>query len=704
MLALVYLAFIVILGASICRRFYHFASFLHYIAASFLVGVVFSTWATYLFALLFSWSNRPLIWANILFFVLGGLTIYKLSPRSVFDFRLANSRPPGSGKWDLLFIGVFFLAACYLMFGTLWLRDGNVRMAFVVWNDFSPNLSLMQSFAMGHNFPAEYPHFIGEPIRYHFLFWFQAGNLEFLGLNMAWALNLLSVLSLFAMLILIMTLAELLFDSRAVGRIAAALFFFPSTLSYVPFLRSQPSLGQALKAIASLKHWLVSGYPYKAEDWGTWSLSIFYVQRHFLVGIGILLLALIFLVDFFQQQQRRRCSPGSGQGAMAKASEPETLPVEARDAVEEVSDSSVEAGMGSPEKASRQIASFVFTGLLLGLLPLWNSPAFAAAFAVATGMLFLFPYRIYMVCLLTTAAAVSLPQLAFLFLRSQGFIHGRSIIHWGLVVENPTLSRVLAYFCFTFGTKFLLALVALIFLASLQRRLFAGLLILPILAFGTQLTTDIINNHKFLYIWILILNLFVAFIIWRVGKTGWLGKAVATVLVLVVTFGGIIEWFRIHNDTVVQVPFNRNPLSAWLQANTNPKDVFLTDRFLLHPILLNARRIFYGWPYFAWSMGYPTHARDVLYEQMLTEKNPAKLVHILNQNDIRYVAFDNGLRSSYLRARLNEPVCKRYFETVFEDKGNLFGALTIYRVPDRLREDAGSNDIKDRNQLPEATR
>ena len=698
MLALVYLAVVLILGACICKRFYRFASFLHYIAASFLVGIVFSTWATYLFALLFCWSNRPLIWANILFFVLGCLTIYKLRPRSVFDFRLENGRPPGSGKWDLVFIGVFFLAACYLMFGTLWLSDGNVRMAFVVWNDFSPNLSLMQSFALGHNFPTEYPHFIGEPIRYHFLFWFQAGNLEFLGLNMAWALNLLSVLSLLAMLFLIMTLGELLFHSRAVGRIAAALFFFPSTLSYVPFLRSQPSLGEAIKAIASLNHWLVSGYPYKAEDWGTWSISIFYVQRHFLVGIGILLLALIFLVDFFQHQQRRTSSPASERGGMAKASEPETLSVEAQNAAEQLSNSSLEARMGSREKASRQIASFVFTGLLLGLLPLWNSPAFAAAFAIATGMLFLFPYRIYMVCLLAAAAAVSLPQLAFLFLRGQGFINGRSIIHWGLVVENPTLSRVLAYFCFTFGTKLLLAFLAVLLLSPEHRRLFVALLVLPILAFGTQLSTDIINNHKFLYIWVLILNLFVAFVIWRVDKTGWLGEAAATALVLVVTLGGIIEWFRIHNDTIVDVPFNRNPLSAWLQANTNPKDVFLTDRFILHPILLNARRIFYGWPYFAWSMGYPTHVRDVLYEQMFTEKNPTKLVHILNQNGIRYVVIDNGLRSSYLKGRLNEPVCKRYFETVFEDKGNLFGALIIYRVADRVREDAGSNGIKDRNQ------
>src|SRR5262252_7926324 len=190
MLALVYLAVVFMLGACVCRRFYSFNSVLHYLAASFLVGLVLSTWATYLLALLFAWSAKPLIGANAVFFVIAGLVIYKLRLRSVFHPNFLPSRSPGSVVWDAFFIGLFSLAACYLMFGTLWLADGNVRMAFVVWNDFGPNLSLMQSFAMGHNFPTEYPHFIGEPIRYHFLFWFQAGNLEFLGLNMAWALNL----------------------------------------------------------------------------------------------------------------------------------------------------------------------------------------------------------------------------------------------------------------------------------------------------------------------------------------------------------------------------------------------------------------------------------------------------------------------------------------------------------------------------------
>jgi hypothetical protein len=291
---------------------------------------------------------------------------------------------------------------------------------------------------------------------------------------------------------------------------------------------------------------------------------------------------------------------------------------------------------------------------------------------------------------LITAGTVALPQVAFLFLRKQGFTHGNSIIHWGLVVENPTLLRVLYYFCFTFGEKLLLGLAAVIFCLAIPRRLFVALLVLPVFAFSTQLSSDIINNHKFLYIWVLLLNVFVAYTIWRVAKVHWVGKPAAIALLVVVTLGGAIEWFRIHNDTIVDVPFRQNRLSDWLQANTSSKDVFLTDRVVIHLILLNGRRIFYGWPYFGWSMGYDTHARDVLYEKMFTQRNPAELARLLNENAIRYVAVDNGLRSGFLRGRLNEAVYKRYFETVFEDRENRFGALMIYRVPDRLRQDAGS--------------
>jgi hypothetical protein len=681
MLALIYIAVATVLGFCVCWRFYRFTSLAFQLGASFLIGILVSTWATYVFALIFASYAKPLAGANLLFFGFGGLVIYKLCPRSLLALSLRTTRAAGSLKWDAIFIGAFSAVACYLMFGTVSLKSGSLRLASVVWNDFGPNLSLMQSFAVGHNFPTEYPHFIGEPIRYHFLFWFQAGNLEFLGLNVAWALNLLSVLSLLAVVILIMNLGENLFRSRAVGRIAACLFFLPSTLSYVPFLRSQKSLGQALTAIASLNHWLASGYHYKGEDWGTWSLSIFYVQRHFLAGIGILLLVLGFLIQFFQRKQAQQPVPSPNTSAESVTS-PNSTSTDV-DLRSETPAPLTEGGTRADGGSRRDIASFIFSGLLVGLLPSWNSPAFVAACAVSAGVFLLFPYRKYMIALLVTATVIGAPQVWFLFLRGHDFVQ-RSLVHWGLVVENPTVSRVIEYFCFTFGPKLLLACAALWLLPSLSRRLFAAVFILPALAFTTQLSTDTINNHKLLYIWIVIINLFVAFLLWRIGRTGILAKAVALLLAVLVALGGMIEWFRIHNDTTIDVPFTQNSLSDWLQKSTRPTDIFLTDRFVIHPILLNGRRIFYGWPYFAWSMGYSTHDRDIRYEQMFTEKNPPELVHLLNANGIRYVAIDNAVRSSYLRERLNESVYKLYFETVFEDKEDRFGALIIYRVPDRL--------------------
>ena len=708
MLALIYLATTIVLGACVCRRFYCFNSWLHYLAASFLVGLVLSTWATYLLALAFAWSSKPLVGANVLFFLLAVLAIYNLRPRSMFDPTLSRFRPAGSTVWDAVFIGAFLVAACYLMFGTLWLKDGNVKMAFVVWNDFGPNLSLVQSFAVGHNFPTEYPHFIGPPIRYHFLFWFQAGNLEFLGLNMAWALNLISVLSLLAMLILLMTLGEALFNSRAVGRIGASLFFFPTTLSYAPFLRSQGSFSRAVDAVKHLNHWLWSGYSYRGEDWGIWSLGIYYVQRHLTVATGALLMVLIFVVrryrDFSDNETKR--SPSTRvvkpePNALPKTA-PDTLPDDATRS-ESLAESTTEMGsLSAPTRAKQEPAftkqtlggtlpGFVFSGVLLGLLPMWNSAVFVGAAAVLAVLLILFPLRLQMLALGVAAGMIALPQLIYLSIDG---VHTPKLLHWGFTLPDPTMWNVTKYLAFTFGYKWLLIALALVFATGLQRRMFLALSSLILVAFSFQFSIELLINHKFLNTWVTLINLFAAYGLCQLWRARVIGKAAAVVLTVSVTLGGFIEWFRIHNDTIVDVPFRQNRLSDWLQANTTPKDVFLSDRFILHPILLNGRRIFYGWPYFAWGSGYPTGPRDVLYEQMLTEKDPSKLVHLLHQNGIRYVAIDNGIRLGFLKGKLNESVFKRNFERVFEDKENRFGALTIYRVPGSLNDGADLREIK----------
>ncbi len=88
-------------------------------------------------------------------------------------------------------------------------------------------------------------------MRHHFLFWFQAANLEYLGpTDPTWSINLISVLTMVAMLVRIIVLGEVLFDPRIVSRIAWVLFFFSGSFAYIPFLRAQKSLGETARSSA----------------------------------------------------------------------------------------------------------------------------------------------------------------------------------------------------------------------------------------------------------------------------------------------------------------------------------------------------------------------------------------------------------------------------------------------------------------------
>ena len=69
MLTLIYLALAIALGDLLCRRFYRFVSVPHRWAAAILVGILLSTWFTYLAGLAFAHTAEPLLSADLLFFV-----------------------------------------------------------------------------------------------------------------------------------------------------------------------------------------------------------------------------------------------------------------------------------------------------------------------------------------------------------------------------------------------------------------------------------------------------------------------------------------------------------------------------------------------------------------------------------------------------------------------------------------------------------
>ena len=714
MLALIYFALAACVGDFLCRRFYQFESIAHRCAAAILVGLLVSSWFTYLAGLAFFWTSRPLLWANLLFFVAAVALlswpkwkgrILKSAPEEAYPKRsnLYLPRPRGSSIADWLLIAGYVVLVSWMMFASFNSNGSKLQIANPEYSDFGPNTALMQSFAVGHNFPTEYPHFSGDRIRYHFLFYFQAGNLEFLGLDPAWSLNLLSIATLVAMLVIVMTLGEVLFNSRAVGRLGSLLFFFFGSLSYVPFLRKQASVRAAIQAITHQRDYLQTIFPYRGEAWGTWSQVTYLNQRHFASAIGILLLVLVFLVIRYRAVAAKRAEARVATDAtIAQPNEsPDTGsmsvtvnpggPEDARTPQAGMPSVAVAAELrqGIQMKAEPFLSTlppFIFSGFLLGLLPMFNSAVFIAAAAILGLLLMLCPLRPQMLVLAVTSGVIALPQMLYLATGS-GRAHMPKLLHWGYTIDHPTVANVTKYLGFTFGFKWLLIALALVFATNLQRRFFLAFLSLIAVAFCFQFTIEVLGNQKFIHIWVIIANLFVAFALWRLwhlslGGTTLPGKFAAIVTALLIIPGGVIDFFPIHNNGWSEVTYKNDPLMEWLKKNTTPREIFLTDRFVNHPLLMAGRRVFYGWPYYAWSAGYDASKRDRVYTELFESRDPRKLYRLLKENGINYVGFDGAVRQTQFIKRLNEQLYATYFTKVFEDKQNRYNSLIIYKIPD----------------------
>jgi DNA-binding beta-propeller fold protein YncE len=331
---------------------------------------------------------------------------------------------------------------------------------------------------------------------------------------------------------------------------------------------------------------------------------------------------------------------------------------------------------------STSIWPWIFSGVLLGLMPMWNGAIFTAAAAVLAALFVLFPLRKQMFILGVTSVIVALPQI--IFLRTGNIQPGPGLLHWGFTVDNPGIFNVLYYIFFTFGCKWLLIGVALVLTKSFQRKFFIAISVLIAVCFCMQFSEEVLANHKFLNVWLVLANLFVAFgllYIWNLAflKKAFLGKILAVILTVMITLGGIIDLFPIRNSFWMEMGFVDDPLIKWVTEKTDPRSVFLSFRYVNHRILLAGRRLYFGHPYYAWSAGYPTFQRDGDYRKMLEETNPQEVLRMLKENNISYVAIDNQLRGDV--KNVNEAVYQAYFQKVFDDTENKYDNLKIYQVP-----------------------
>ena len=387
-------------------------------SASFGIGTLLLTWCVYVAA----WflrvcmdSENPLFYGNLavmagtaagLFFLYfyrirhkGNLKIQGLIP----DRRLL--------KKECVLYGLLFLFLMYIMFYVFYIRDGILYSGFTVYGDYAPHTAMMRSFSMGENFPTQYPHFGGEDVKYHFMFQFLVGNLEFLGLRLDIAYNLVSVFSLLGFLIFLCQMAMRITGSFAAGAWALVLFFFRSGITFFRFLWEHFQSGDLWKALSENTEFL--GYTTN-ENWGLWNFNVYLNQRHLAFGLLIAGIVIWVFLDYLEE------------GA----------------AHEEKGFAWIKGRLFAKEAwQCRNLEKALLLGMILGLTSFWNGAA------VIGGLLILLGFAAFSDGKLDYGIMAAV-TVFFSVLQSRIFVRGSVMspaIQWGFLAEDKSLAGVIWY-------------------------------------------------------------------------------------------------------------------------------------------------------------------------------------------------------------------------------------------------------------------
>lgn len=488
---------------------------------------------------------------------------------------------------EMLFFTLLGIFSWWLMWHTFDSKNGTLYIAAKAWSDFAANLPLIRSFSWGENFPPQYPLFPGEPIHYHFLFYFLVGHLEKIGLPIGWALNLPSFLGFWGLAIGLYLLTKLIFQKRVVAVLATLFFLFNGSLSFLEFFRLHPLSPQTPAQIIQNTAYPSFG-PYDGKTVSAfWNLNIFTNQRHLAPGYFFVILAIYLLLRTVRQNR------------------------------------------------SPQPWLLLFLGLGLGFAPFYHKVVFVVVWIILLSFLLYFPQlRRSLLLVLIGSTLMAVPQITY---QMQGAVNSFSL-HPGYLISPPlTPTKVIDYWVLNLGLSLFLIPLGVLLADRLGKKIFLS--ILPLFLIGNlfQFSPEIAANHKFFNLFLIIGNMFSAFALYRLWEKNFLGKIIAPLLFFFLVFSGIIDLFPLKNDYLILLKdAPGNPDVEWIKNQTLPTSVFLNSSFLYHPASVAGRKIFFGWPYFSWSAGYDLNQRGPIYKEIYENQDKTKTCQMLKENKIDF--------------------------------------------------------------------
>lgn len=642
----------------------HLSPYFILVPAWYITGTLIITWTTYIIAYFFGNFKKPLLYGNaIVMTVVLLITIIIFLQKKRKDYKTRNIKVIEKinkfTNGEMLFLFLVISLVIKLMWTTFYMKGSDLFVGISVFSDFSPHIGMIRSFSVGNNFPTAYSHFAGEDIRYHFMFQFLVGNLEFLGLPIDYAFNIPSILSFVFTFLLLYVLAVKITKKRSAGYLTCLFFAFRSSKSFFTYIASIPK-ESILKTLRDNTEFI--GYT-PNENWGLWNLNVYANQRHLAFSLCVMLFVIILMLPNVYHMY------GSIKAKYQKLDHNSLNKRIVRSKAynkERIFDYFLDFLYHKDGWIIKDKKKAISLGILLGMIAFWNGAAFVATIVILFFMAIVSSNRLEYLLIAILAGILSLIQSSF-------FIKGQAIspsFYFGFIAENKTFFGVLEYMEELFGIL-LIVLVLLFLIEKGVKKYLLLVFITPIiLAFTVSLTVDVTVNHKYIMMGVMLAGIFVADKI-----TDWfkrkdiLIKFSCILLCILLTSTGAYDFLTYlnRNSSYGAIKLDtKDELTTWIIENSDSKDIFLTSNYSLNQVVLGGAMLYYGWPYYAWSAGYDTDYRSKQVKYMYESNSSEQLTELIEANGIDFIMIDIDNRTSedYL---LNEENIKNTYALVFED-------------------------------------
>jgi hypothetical protein len=531
---------------------------------------------------LLSWLSGSIFWGTFIAVIVLVLAAAKIKWKKI---RLDTSSV-------LLLLGSFVFST-WIMFKTF--HGGSGGEIFVGSNnvfDFGHALGIIRSMSWGTNIPLRSPFFAGLPFFYNFFFNFWVAVLEYFRIPIVWAMNVPSILSFTALLVVIYYLPQIIAKQKPlVGWVAVLFTITNSSLTFWKLLAQK----------ADILH--LPTYPFAGPFDGS-TISIFvtlnnYTNQRHLAFASALGLFLFIIVSKWATDRKIT------------------------------------------------LTKMALLGLVTGFLLFWNMVVYALVVALCLLVLVLHerwkPGLAYVCVSCLVGILWMLPYIGY----ASHIVPFLQQLTAG-ALPKPTQWSLVDYLWQNLGLLPVVAALGVIVLTKSPRKIFG----LFVIFFIVECVASGIGHRGFeqktFSFLITGINALAA-----IG-VGWIWKKMkvaAVLLVFVLTISGFVDLIPIKNEFAFPlIGRDTAPVIAWIHSST-PKDaVFVSYSDIVDPVVLAGRRNYFG---FFGNIGSMDRTPIVL-QVYRGDAAVAKANHISyilvpkwQKNDFPYVVDERTLRSIY---------------------------------------------------------